>query len=490
MQDPVSEMSDDIRRFDLNMKEDLLEAWGPSDGVRELISNALDEQTLTETKPIEITFQDERAQVRDFGRGLRYENFAQGEDEEKLANPDKVIGKFGVGLKDAMAVLYRHKIDVSIHSAHNTFTVEQAPKADFDDVETLHAVVHEPDHPEIEGTAVVLTGISEEDVQRAKDNFLQFSSEELIDATPFGEIYRKLDHQDATIYVTGLKVATEPGFLFSYNITNTTKNVRDALNRERSNVGRTAYTPRVKKILQEAQSEEVAELLIEDLELFTKGTAHEELGWKPIRLHAAKLMNSLKNVVFATVTEQHEHRDLLDTARNDGYDVITVPDDIRYELEGATDVEGNDVRDIGAYTLEYNESFEYKWVAEQKLSRKERKVWDLRHKLLGLVDEVPEIRDIRISETMRITGGSDWKTLGTWDRNERRIIVHRPVLQDQVQFASILLHEVAHPVSDAPDQTREFEKALTYMLGSCAIAAIEKDAGKHKSGSFLSRWFS
>ena len=86
---------------------------------------------------------------------------------------------------------------------------------------------------------------------------------------------------------------------------------------------------------------------------------------------------------------------------------------------------------------------------------------------------------------MRITGGSDWKTLGTWDRNERRIIVHRPVLQDQVQFASTLLHEVAHPVSDAPDQTREFEKALTYMLGACAIAAIENEGGSKNQAHFL-----
>ena len=53
----------------------------------------------------------------------------------------------------------------------------------------------------------------------------------------------------ARIYVNGLRVAEEPNFLFSYNITSLTKGLRAALNRERSNVGRQAYSERVKAIL-------------------------------------------------------------------------------------------------------------------------------------------------------------------------------------------------------------------------------------------------
>lgn len=119
------------------MEEDLLEAWEKSDGVRELIANALDEQALTETDPVD-TFQndDGRWHIRDYGRGLRYQDFTQGEDEVNLANPDTVIGKFGVGLKDALAVLYRNGVEGTIHSPHNTFTVEEAPKAEFEDVES------------------------------------------------------------------------------------------------------------------------------------------------------------------------------------------------------------------------------------------------------------------------------------------------------------------------------------------------------------------
>jgi hypothetical protein len=467
---------EDGKYFDLNMKEDLLEAWGPSDGIREIIANALDEQVLTGTDSVDIEFDGgDTARIRDYGRGLRHEHFAQEEDEEKLSSPDEVIGKFGVGLKDALAVLYRHGAEVTIHSRHNSFTVEEAPKADFEDVETLHAVVHSPERPGMEGTEAVIEGVTGADLEQAKRNFLQFRGEERIEETKYGEIYGRPEGEEAAIYVTGLRVATEPDFLFSYNITNTTKKVRDALNRERSNVGRTAYTPRVKKILQEAESEAVAERLTADLEGFKEGESHDELGWKPIQVHAAKLMNSHQDVVFTTVSEQQEDRDLLDHAKRDGKEVITVPENVREEIRGETDTSGNQMQDVEAYREEYNESFKYEWVEEEDLTGEERAVWDRRHEILGLIDDRPHVEAIRISEQMRITGAEDWKTRGVWETPERQIVIHRPVLQNLTDFAATLLHELAHPKSRAKDQTREFEEALTEMLGKTATEALGRE---------------
>jgi hypothetical protein len=45
-------------KFDLNMEE-VLEAWGPADGARELIANALDEHALTDTREPNIYQDDE-----------------------------------------------------------------------------------------------------------------------------------------------------------------------------------------------------------------------------------------------------------------------------------------------------------------------------------------------------------------------------------------------------------------------------------------------
>lgn len=140
------------KKFDLNMEEELLEAWDASDGTRELIANSLDEAALSNTDEPEIFEDDEgRWHIRDYGRALTHQDLTQGEDEEKLNNPDKVIGKFGVGLKDALAVLYRQDVNVTVHSPYITFTVEQASKAGFDDVETLHAVIRKTEYPDLMG---------------------------------------------------------------------------------------------------------------------------------------------------------------------------------------------------------------------------------------------------------------------------------------------------------------------------------------------------
>jgi hypothetical protein len=186
-------------------------------------------------------------------------------------------------------------------------------------------------------------------------------------------------------------------------------------------------------------------------------------------------MNSLRDVVFATNEEQREKRDLLDHARQDGYEVITVPENVRREIEGAKDVQGEKMRDVGAYTTEYNESFQYEWIEPEELTEEEKAVWKRRQDILDLLDDLPHFNNIRISEQMRVTGGEGWKTRGTWKTPERWIVIHRPVLQSLEDFGAVLLHELAHPRSGAADQTREFEKALTDMLGECAFAALRED---------------
>ena len=465
-------MSEQARKFDLNMEE-VLEAWGIADATREVIANALDEQALTDTEEVEIYEDDEgRWHIRDYGRGLRHEHLTQNEDEEKLNNPDKVIGKFGVGLKDALATFYRNGVDVTIHSKHETITVEKAPKADFEDIETLHGLIYPPER-DIEGTDVVLEGITESQIDQAKSNFLRFTDDELLEETKFGEVYASPAGEDSRIYVTGLKVATEENFLFSYNITKTTKQVRDALNRERSNVGRTAYSSRVKDILRECETTDVAQRLVDDFENFTDGTTHDEVNWKPIRLHAVKLLNERDDVVFATVDERQSNADLLNHARRDGYRVVTVPENIRNEIQDERDSEGNRLRDVGTYLEEYNESFEYDWVPEDEMTEEERQVWDHRDDVLDLLNN-PPVEEIRVSETIRMTERGEMAN-GVWDGSEQRIVIRRQQLNSVRDFASTLLHEAAHPRSGgAPDLSKPFEDALTGLLGEVAESAINK----------------
>ena len=254
-----------VRQFDLNI-EKILEGWETCHAVREIIANALDEQALSKTKDLQIIKdRDNSWHIRDFGRGLRYDHFTQNESQEKLNNPTKVIGKFGVGLKDALATLNRRGYEVLIQSKFGDITLGLLSKHGFADVVTLHANFHLPQDESLRGTDVILRGVSDSDIAAAKDFFLRFSNDVVLDETAYGQILKKGSTGKARIYVTGLLVAEEENFAFSYNITSLTATMRKALNRERTNVGRTAYTDRVKQMLLASSASTVADTLASDL---------------------------------------------------------------------------------------------------------------------------------------------------------------------------------------------------------------------------------
>ncbi len=172
----------DAKKFDLNI-EKILEDWEVYHALREVIANALDEQLLSQTKDIEIRKDSSgKWHVRDYGRGLRYEHLTQKENEEKLSNPN-MIGKFGIGLKDALATFDRHGTKVLISSRHGDITLGKSEKYGFEDVVTLHAYVSPPSDAKFIGTEFVLDGLTDDDVKKAKDLFLKFSGEPSIEST-------------------------------------------------------------------------------------------------------------------------------------------------------------------------------------------------------------------------------------------------------------------------------------------------------------------
>src|SRR3984893_89792 len=112
--------------FDLNI-EKVLEHWSVPFAIRELIANALDEQVLTGTSEPQV-FEDPAGDwhIADGGRGLRYEHLTQNESAEKRQN-SQVIGQFGMGLKDALAVFDRRGVSVQIRSGHADITTGSRP---------------------------------------------------------------------------------------------------------------------------------------------------------------------------------------------------------------------------------------------------------------------------------------------------------------------------------------------------------------------------
>ncbi|MGQ4876165.1 MAG: ATP-binding protein [Promethearchaeia archaeon] len=454
-----------MKEFDLNIEE-ILEDWEIYHGIREIIANALDEQKITNTKDIEIYMDNQcRWHIRDYGRGLNYVHLTQKENKEKLQHPN-LIGKFGIGLKDALATFYRNGVDVLIKSKYGDFTIKKSKKHGFEDILTLHAVISPPSNPKMEGTDVILKNVSQDDIDKAKNLFLKYSGEKLIESTNYGEVYKNTKNS-ASIYINGIKVAEEDNFLFNYNITSLTKEIKNALNRERTNVGRNAYRERIKKILLNCKSKEIAEFLAKDLKRYEKGTHHDELNWIDIQQHAVKILNSSYNALFLTSQEIQNNPHIIDDAKSIGLKIITIPNNLRQKIRSLKDLSGNSIRDINQFIKEDNESFKFKFVRPDDLTLYEKEIFNLTNEIFKLINiDRNEIKSIKISETMR-------KDLITYKEvdgliNGNSIIIKRSTLKSLESFSGVLIHEIAHFTSKSNDITREFENELTNFIGILA----------------------
>jgi hypothetical protein len=465
------------REFDLNI-ERVLENWTVAHALREVIANALDEQALTGTAEPQI-FEDDagRWHIRDWGRGLRYEHLTQNENREKLRHPDKVVGKFGVGLKDALATFDRNRITVTIRSRHGEITTGKQAKHGFADIKTLHALIAEPADPGFAGTEFILYGsaLGAEQVEQAKGLFLRYSGDREVGTTPFGTVLRRESTRTpARIYVNGLRVAEEDNFLFSYNITSPTKALRRALNRERSNVGRGAYTDRVKAILLACEEDDVIAGLVGDLQHYERGTQHDETQWLDVGLHACKQLSARRKVIFLTPIELALARDFVQRAMDDGYETVIVPESIRRKLPGLRDAAGNPIRDLGQYRDEWQQSFHFEFIDPISLSTAEQAVWNTLHQVFAVRGGRPKrVKDVRISATMRLMEGRYQEAVGLWEPEEGVIIVKRDQLTSSDRFAGTVLHELSHALSGAPDVSLEFEDRLTHELGHVAASHLK-----------------
>ncbi len=465
-------ISDDSasRDFDLNI-ERVLDGWSVSHAVREIIANALDERALTGTAPVEIArLQSGAWHIRDFGRGLRHVHLTQNESAEKHKREREVIGRFGVGLKDALAVLDRREVGVTLRSRHGEITLSHRPKAGFSDVTTLHARVSPPRDSTMVGTEVILVGVEEREIQAARQLFLEFSGEETLESTKIGQILRRQANAPGRIYVKGLLVADEPEFAFSYNVTSLTQPMRKALNRERTNVGRSAYSDRVKAMLLAAESPAVAEILVQDLGRLAAGTSHEEVHtWSDVGLHACRIVNSARAVVFVTAEQLMRDKDMVDRAIEDGREVITVPTTIAAKLDSVQDMTGKPLQSLSRFAADWSASIEYRFVEEKDLTPAERSVFERWREIAALDSGVPcRVKAVLVSETMRPSVAEGLRPGGLWESATGRVIIHRPQLQSLASFAGILLHELAHARTGYEDVSREFEAALTTTIGTVA----------------------
>lgn len=456
---------DYVREFDLNV-EKILENWEVYHAIREIIANALDEQIITQTEDISIFQLENSWHIVDYGRGLNYHHLTQKENEEKINN-EKLIGRFGVGLKDALATLDRHEIKVKISSKYGIISLRKTAKAGFDDIVTLHADIMKPQDENMVGTDFCLEGCTEEDIEKAKSLFLKFSDSTIIERTNYGDVIKK-QKEVADIYINGVRVAEEPNFLFSYNITSLNAKLKKALNRERSNVGRTAYSDRIKSILLECKEEQVILQLADDLQKFGSGEKHDELHWSDVELYASRQLTNLNpKSTFITPEQSQMNPDILDEMERDGYTPIVIDEKLANKMEDFNrEAEDGEVfTTVKRFAADRQSRFKPTIIDAEGLTESEKYVYEKTDKILELIGGKPkEVKEICITENI-YEDENGFKVVGLWQKEEHRILVKRNQLYSLSDYAGTLLHECAHARSGAGDVNRDFELELTRIIG-------------------------
>ncbi len=463
------------KNFDLNIDK-ILDNWELPHAIRELIANAIDESILTKSASPKV-IKDESGwwTIRDFGRGLRYQDLIQSENPEKMKSP-AVIGKFGIGLKDALATFDRKGVKVEIKSKFGDIGLGRVSKHSFDDLVTLHASVSPPSMTHLEGTICRLFGVSDADVKTASDMFLCFSNSQPIETTSYGSVHAR-SSSAGIIYINGMKVAEEENFLFSYNITALNAAIKKSLNRERQNLGRTAYSDRIRAILLECKSDAVAQALAADLQTHSHGRAHDELGWLDVQQHAVRILNATKRVLFVNPQDLIDKPDLIDDATRGGYAIITVPTALSDKIRGTKDVTGTPITEINEFVKQQNASFQFEWISPSELTPSEHIVWNCHSRLLDFIGGRPSsVRDIRISRTMCVDPLSCTDALGLWDPSNGWVIIRRDQLRSERDFAGTFLHELIHAKFGVGDVNRDFELRLTDLIGRLAASFLEMES--------------
>ena len=466
-----------MKEFDLNI-EKVLENWTVAHAIREIIANALDEQILTDTDDIEIYRDDaNRWHIRDYGRGIQYQHLTQNENEEKQNHPH-LIGKFGVGLKDALATFNRHGMDVIIDSKHGRITIGQSTKHGFSDITTLHAYIDDPVDIDFEGTDFCIVGCSRSDIEDAKDLFLEFAPIQHLEKTHYGDVLKKRNGI-SEIFINGIKVAEEENFLFSYNITALNTTLRKALNRERTNVGRTAYSDRIRAILLSAESEAVLSVFTDNLTQMSNGKQADELKWVDVQAHAVRHLSARKETVYVTPAEiQRSSGAVLEVIRNSGKQPVFVTEMVKQKIADTTDMNGRQISTIQSVVAQYNNSFQYDFIPYDTLTAAEKSVFNLHRQLLQETQSKVKPEQIKIAQTLRPDFPSD-SFGGVWDADKRQVIIRRDMLRNPAVFCGVLIHELTHADTGLDDIDRSFETALSRWIGYFAWKVIRTD-GAHK----------
>lgn len=236
---------------DLNVAVGMSPHLTIEDALNELVMNAVDANramdNVSPPAPDLRVISPSTVELRDQGSGLAPESFVLGYTEGE----GKASGRFGIGLKDAVAVLMREQAEVKIDSASGSYRFEA--RMGKRKVETIHV---QNLRARGQGTCITVSKLptsssAAETVEAVKARFLCFtmsspplhvrggvevrSSEDSSPPhTARGKKQRARGARRGRLYINGVAVTVDQPLILSYNFNGASQEQSKACNRDHS----------------------------------------------------------------------------------------------------------------------------------------------------------------------------------------------------------------------------------------------------------------
>lgn len=285
-----------ISKIDLNMGEKYLSEWNEILAIREIIANAIDE---TKDRKIDIFKVENKWIIRNKGDEIKPDNFIieEGEKRDKQGK----IGKFGIGLKDALSVLTNREIIVEIHTSRYKFIPKYRLKSPLIKHKSLFIYVYE-EISSFVGTQVILSNCNDKFIKEAQSKFIYYKEGlSIIDRTIYGDVIIEANNENkGCIYLNGVYIGREKTFIYSYNITKSDEKLNNGLSRERKDISREAYSDCIRRIIENISNIEIVDKLYEKFLKSRQGSLSGEIQYQETLVKILKYVekHNIKIVIF------------------------------------------------------------------------------------------------------------------------------------------------------------------------------------------------
>lgn len=397
-----------------------------------------------------ITFSDN-------GNGFEYERL--GLIHSSKTSKEDAAGQFGEGLKMAAAAALRMKMQVTYRSRH--WTAEAKSRATKLDGETVHELVFnltESATTTVRGSRTTFTRITRgfwEEVQNLEKKVLYFDPNRAAIVTGRNKACALADNGNKAIYNKGIYITEEysSALLFAYNFHT------DDIPRDRDTIHPKVITREINLILSAANNAAFISKVLK--------AAEGKTDYFEFQFFQPEYPNAWKEAFFTLFGEKAvivdtSNMDLVLTTMLRGYKPIVLKGEIGQTLKTHCGI---------ATVTEVNRAWysNITIISEEDLTPDEREVFDFRKAIDPHLEGNSAV-------VVKVFTAKDDSTGGFWDRSERTIYINRVTLRDVVEFTNTYIHEKAHQITGATDETREHFDYVCRHYAKILISVI-----KHKT---------